>query len=209
MLESRRKCYISYKFEDEFYKNKIVEKYGDSIFIDKSQKVEIDSDNPDVIMQQIREKYLRDTTVTIFLIGTRSYEKYRDSKDLSSGYDSQIIIRREITSSLYNGKGNTRNGLLGVVLPEMEEKIYKGSYRCSHCGCNINCVKIDNDTVIKEFAQNYYLKPDGCDHYSEDGRYAVLVKFNDFMANPEHYIEQAFEKRTQPIANLVRVRNFD
>lgn len=50
MINNRRKCYISYKFEDVYYKDKIVEKYGESIFIDKSQKIEIDSDDPDTIM---------------------------------------------------------------------------------------------------------------------------------------------------------------
>ena len=109
MNEIKRKCYISYKFEDIFYKEKIVEKYGDVIFIDKSQKFEIDSNDPDTIMNEIREKYLRDSTVTIFLIGEKSYENYRDVEDIKKGYDSQIIIRREITASLFNGKGNTRN----------------------------------------------------------------------------------------------------
>lgn len=210
MINNRRKCYISYKFEDVYYKDKIVEKYGESIFIDKSQKIEIDSNDPDTIMQQIREKYLKDTTVTIFLIGTKSYENYKDCYDLMRGYDSQIIIRREIQASLYNGKNNTRNGLLGIVLPEMEDKIYKGSYICDQCGCRINCVCIDDDTVIKEFGRNYYLKCEkNCEHYNEEGRYAVLVKYKDFMSNPEYYIEQAFNKRTQPISNLVRVRKFN
>lgn len=40
----KHKCYISYKFEDEYYRNKIVAKFGDTHFIDKSQQEEIDSD---------------------------------------------------------------------------------------------------------------------------------------------------------------------
>ncbi len=211
MQNARRKCYISYKFEDEYYKTKIIEKYGSNAFINKSQDVKINSDNPDTIMQEIRSKYLSDSTVTIFLIGTRSFENYTDKKDLEKNYDSQIIIRREIQASLYNSNNNTRNGLLGIVLPEMESKIYKGEYICDCCGCKVEHVVIDNSTVIKEFAKNYYLLKSNkdCNHYDEDGRYAVLVKYTDFMSNPEFYIEKAFEKRTHNISNFVRVRNFN
>ena len=210
MSDERKKCYISYKFEDEEYKNKIVEKYGSDVFIDKSQKVEIDSDDPDTIMQTIREKYLKDSTVTIFLIGEYSGEYYRDFQDEILEYDSQIIIRREIQASLFNGKGNTRNGLLGIVLPCMYEKVYGGKYKCECCGDTINYVNICNDTVIKEFGRNYYLlKDEKCNHYSEDGRYAVLVKYDDFMSNPGYYIEKAFNKRDKDISKYVRVRNFE
>lgn len=208
----KHKCYISYKFEDEYYRNKIVAKFGDTHFIDKSQQEEIDSDNPDYIMQKIRELYLKDSSVTIFLIGTRSYENYQEPNDARRGYDSQIIIRREITASLYNGNGNTRNGLLGVVLPEMESNIYGGQTICPCCGTRFNIVNINNGTVIKEFGQNYYLKKRSlanCNHYAEDDRYAVLVRYSEFMQDPEKYIDMAYAKRDMPIANNVRVRNFD
>lgn len=205
------KCYISYKFEDKKYRDRIVEKFGDESFIDCSQHEEIDSDDPEYIMQQIREKYLKDSSVTIFLIGTRSFEKYTDGKDTRLGYDSQIIIRREITSSLYNGNGNTRSGLLGIVLPEMEEKIYGGKSYCKCCGAPVNIVNIGNETVIREFSQNYYLIKRGhaaCSHYSEDDRYAVLVRYCEFMKYPAKYIDMAYAKRDMPIASNVRVRNF-
>lgn len=208
----KHRCYISYKFEDKYYRNQIVNKWGDKDFIDCSQQELIDSDDPEYIMQQIREKYLKDSTVTIFLIGTKSGENYRDPEDIWKGLDSQIIIRREITSSLYNGNGNSRSGLLGVVLPEMESKIYGGQTHCACCGALLNLVYVNNDTVIKEFGQNYYLIKRGspnCSHYSEDDRYAVLVRYSDFMTDPEKYIDMAFEKRNLPIAQNVRVRNFE
>lgn len=205
-----RKCYISYKFEDECYKNRIVKKFAGIEFVDNSQKFEIDSEDPEYIMQQIREKYLKNSTVTIFLIGTHSGENYRDPMDKIRNLDSQIIIRREITSSLYEGNGNTRNGLLGIVLPKMESRIYGESSVCPNCGKKIDYVNLNDDTVIKEFWQNYYLKEhkNGCTHFSEEDRYAVLVRYSEFMKSPEEYIEKAFEKRSMPIAKNVRVRNF-
>lgn len=210
MSDVKRKCYISYKFEDEKYKEKIIEKYADVIFIDKSQKIEINSDNPDKIMNEIRDKYLKDSTVTIFLIGTKSFDDYRDKEDIKLGFDSQVIIRREITSSLFQNKmGNKRSGLLGVVLPEMENKIFGETYECENCGAKVTTININNSTVIKEFGKNYYLVKNKCGHYDEDGRYAVLVKYSEFMNDPGFYIEKAYQKREKPIADKVRTKNFD
>lgn len=194
------KCYISFKKEDEYYKKTIQEWSEDNKvdMIDKSLDNPIDSDDEDYIMRKIREDYLSDSTVTIFLIGTHS------SEDL--GWEEQKFIKRELQSSLYNGEGNTRNGILGVVLPSMTESIYKGSYTCVLCGRSHNTVAIGDSTVIKEFGRNYYLNKHGHCAYSESDRYCVLVKWDDFKSTPNKYIDDAFNKRSAPIADEVVVR---
>ena len=101
--------------------------------------------------------------------------------------------------------GNTKNGILGVVLPSMYSSIYQGSGTCSVCGNTHNYVVINDTTVIKEFSYNYYIPHNKC-AWSEDDRYCVLVKWDDFIQNPEFYIEQAFQKRTHSIATHTRVR---
>lgn len=168
--------------------------------IDKSLNEPIDSDEEDYVMRVIRDRYLADSTVTIFLIGMHSSEK--------EGDEEQIYIKRELQASLYNGKSNSRNGILGIVLPNMYDKIYKGKYYCKKCGCEHNHVAINDETVIKEFSCNYYIKPlsGGKCAWGEEDRYCILVKWEDFKKNPNIYIEQAFNKRSQPIANAVIVR---
>ena len=193
------KCFISFKKEDERYKKEI-QRWCDASkvdMIDKSLNNAIDSENPDYVMRKIREDYLSDSTVTIFLIGTHSAEVL--------GREEQQYIKRELQASLYNGEGNSRNAILGVVLPEMYSAIYKGTYLCSTCHKNHNWVAINDDTVIKEFSRNYYLNSHGNCAYSDDDRYCVLVKWDDFRINPNKYIEQAFDKREQDIANEVVV----
>ena len=193
------KCFISFKKEDESYK-KIIQSWVDNNkvdMIDKSLDTPIDSDDENYIMRKIREDYLSDSTVTIFLIGNYSAE------DL--GHEEQKYIKRELQASLYNGVGNSRSGILGVVLPQMYEKIYKGSYQCSRCGGTHNWVAIRDNTVIKEFSANYYLNSHGKCSYTEDDRYCVLVKWDEFKQTPNDYIEQAFNKRSQSIANDVVV----
>ena len=197
------KCFLSYKKEDNYYKKELVKLFKEEDIIDKTLDRVIDSQNGDYIMQVIRDDYLKDSTVTICLIGAHSSEN--EGYDYLGRHKNYFIIR-ELQASLYNGKNNTRNGILGVVTPEMYDSIYKGSYSCSECGCNHNLVKMDDDTVIREFGQNYYIEPhDGCG-WNEEQRYCVLVKWDDFVKNPEKYVNQAYDNRTAPIASKIIVR---
>ena len=143
------KCFISFKTQDHEYKKYIHDELEVDM-IDKSLHEPIDSDDEDYIMRKIRENYLSDSTVTIFLIGSNSAE--------NSWFENQNFIKRELQASLYNGVGNTKNGILGVVLPSMTSQIYRGSQPCSDCGGSHNIVKINDDTVIKEFSYNYQNK---------------------------------------------------
>jgi hypothetical protein len=193
------RVFISFKREDQGYKNYIQNNLKIDM-IDKSLDEAIDSDDEDYVMRKIREEHLSDSTVTLFLIGEKSSER--------EGYEEQKFIKRELQASLYNGKANSKNGILGIVLTELTDKIYKGSYYCSKCGGNHNHVSINENTVINEFSANYYIKPlanDKC-AWSEDDRYCVLVKWEDFIKEPNKYIDNAFDKRAQEIASRTRVR---
>lgn len=198
------KCFISYKKEDKSFKDSLVQLMDQSDIIDKSLDYVINSDNGDYICQKIREGYLKDSTVTIFLIGEHSKEN--DGTDYY-GKDNNFFIKWELQASLFNGSNNTRNGILGVVLPNMYDKVYKGTYVCSTCGKQHNYVDINDETTVREFSCNYYTQPhNGC-AYSEDERYCILVKWDEFITNPEMYIDQAYEKRQSPICDKVRIRN--
>ena len=197
------KCFISYKKEDKDYKYNIIDLLDENQHIDKSLDRIIDSEDGDYIMQVIREDYLHDSTVTIFIIGEHSSEK--EGTDFY-GRDKNYFIERELQASLDNGKGNTRNGILGVVLPNMYENIYKGTYICNKCGKTHNYIAINDDTVIREFSKNYYCLPDKC-AWKEEERYCVLVKWEDFENSPQDYIEKAFDKRNQDVAKNVVIRN--
>ncbi|MNQ40142.1 hypothetical protein D3C85_537820 [compost metagenome] len=190
------KCFISFKTQDHEYKKHIHDNL-DVDMIDKSLHDPIDSEDEDYIMRKIRENYLSDSTVTIFLIGTKSAEY--------SFLENQTFIKRELQASLYNGQNNTKNGILGVVLPEMYDSIYLGSNNCSTCGRSHRIVKIDDQTIIKEFSYNYYI-PSGKCSWTEDDRYCVLVKWADFCNTPNYYIDEAFNKRTHPISSKTKVK---
>ena len=123
------------------------------------------------------------------------------------GRDKNYFIKRELQASLFNGKGNTRNGILGIVLPNMYDSVFKGTYQCTKCNGNHNHVPINDSTVIREFSANYYCEPhDGCGWQDKD-RYCVLVKWSDFENSPGTYIDEAFEKRSADVAGRIKIKN--
>ena len=194
-----RKCYISFKTEDIAYKNYIQTNLNVDM-IDKSLNEPINSLDEDYIMRVIRQDYLSDSTVTLFLIGSYSAE--------NRGAYEQRFIKKELQASLYHGVGNTQNGILGIVLPSMVNSIYGNAYICGSCGGSHNYVAINDNTVIKEFSCNYYIlkNQNAKCSWTEDDRFCILVKWEDFIINPEAYIEQAYIKRSQDISNYTKVR---
>jgi hypothetical protein len=69
----------------------------------------IDSTNTDYVMSQIRKKYLKDTTVTIILVGSCTH--------------SRRYVDWEIKSSLTQGE-TFPNGLMGIILPSQSKSAY-------------------------------------------------------------------------------------
>jgi MTH538 TIR-like domain (DUF1863) len=189
------KVYISFKTEDMSYKDE-VQSWVHLEYVDKSLNYPIDSDNPDYILRKIREDYLSDSTVTVHLIGKHSGE-WR-------GELEQYFIKKELQASLYNGGSNTKNGILGVVLPSMVSTIFGGSSTCSTCGTTHRLVRVEENTV-KEFSYNYFIPNDKCS-WAEEDRYCVLVGWDDFRGKPNDWIGEAFDKRSALIASKTMVR---
>ena len=190
------KVYISFKTENADYKAAI-QAMPNLDYIDKSLNAPINSSDPDYILQRIRSDYLNDSTVTIFLIGAYSAE--------TLGANEQYYIKKELQASLYNSSTSTKSGILGIVLPDMEQAVFGGTYSCSTCGGSHNLVKINDSTVVTEFSYNYYIPNSKCAH-AEDDRYCVLVRWSDFASDPNGWIDRAFDKRSAPIASRTRVR---
>jgi hypothetical protein len=99
------KVFISYHHDnDQFYANELKDFYGrDDTFIDRSLPRRINSDDDDYILGQIRTKHLRESTVTIVLIGKSTW--------------SRKWVDWEVYSSLRGYGERSANGLLGITLP--------------------------------------------------------------------------------------------
>jgi len=107
MPETKHKVFISYHHSnDQGYKEALIDwSDNNDIFIDASVDTgDIDENlSDDAIRQKIRDEYLRDSTVTIVLVGTDT--KYRKHVDW------------EIYSSMFDGTVNNKSGVFVIQLP--------------------------------------------------------------------------------------------
>lgn len=190
------KAYVSFKAEDMDYRDKVLE-LPNLDCIHKRFTTPINSDNEDYILECIREEYLSDSTVTIHLIGLYGSD--------DRGWDEQKFIKRELRASLFDGKNNTKNGILGIVLPDAVSRIYKGDVTCATCGGTHNLLTLNNSTTIREFSYNYFI-PNGKCYWPDEDRYCVLATWDEFCKSPTSYVDKAFDKREAPIASKTLVR---
>ena len=105
------KVFISYHHSnDQLYKEALVN-FGKkhSIFVDRSVDMDDISDEwtDQQIRREIRDKYLRDSTVTVVLVGTET--RYRKHVDW------------EIHLSMYGGSVNKRSGIVVINLPGISD----------------------------------------------------------------------------------------
>ena len=96
-----------YHGEDQDYKGLFEGLFSDIHNIMVSESVEIGDIHPylptERIRQIIRDEYLRDSTVTVVLVGAHTWQRK--------------FVDWEIGSSIRSTKNNTRSGLLGILLP--------------------------------------------------------------------------------------------
>lgn len=109
MAIPKHKVFISYHHvNDQAYKESLIEWNENNsydIFIDASVDTgDIDEElSDDSIRQKIRDEYLRDSSVTILLVGTET--KNRKHVDW------------EVYSSMFDGQVNKKSGVLVIQLP--------------------------------------------------------------------------------------------
>lgn len=106
------KVFISYHHaNDQDYKDDLIRRFDDYLFIDDSvYSGDIDENLSDEkIREKIRDEYLRNTSVTIVLVGTET--KGRKHVDW------------EIYSSMYDGAKNKKSGILVVNLPTISQPV--------------------------------------------------------------------------------------
>lgn len=198
------KCFVSFKKEDKYYRDAILKKLGQEDVPVKFLDRWIDSEDADYILQEIRDEYLADTTVTLYLIGAHSMEN--DGVD-EYGRDNNFFIKRELQASLFDGRGNTRSGIVGIVMPELENVVFTGNYTCSVCGGSHFTAIVDDRTVVREFSCNYFIQPEpGC-CWKEEDRYCVLTTYSQFLTDPDGYINLAYDKRYSNVSHKIRLRN--
>lgn len=104
----RHKVFVSYHHENDQYYRDLSENIFSNIHdIMVSKSVQIGDIDPnlktDTIRQKVRDGYLRNSTVTVVLIGSETWKRKH--------------VDWEIGSSIRKTEYNPRSGLLGIFLP--------------------------------------------------------------------------------------------
>lgn len=107
-MTQRHKVFVSYHHaNDQYYRDKFEQLFTNIYDIMVSRSVQIGDIDPyqptATIRQKIRDEYLRDSTVTVVLIGTDRWKRKH--------------VDWEIGSSIRDTEYNPRSGLLGILLP--------------------------------------------------------------------------------------------
>lgn len=111
---TRRKCFISYHHADEAEVQSFIQTFDHNhdVLIARGIGASMSGDiinsaNADYIKAQIRANYLRDTTVTIVLVGRETW--------------GRKFVDWEVAASLRNTSTSLASGLLAITLPSAAE----------------------------------------------------------------------------------------
>ena len=115
MSAPRRKVFISYHHDDQGEVEAFIKKYDEKkdIFISRALGMYsdiIDSTDTEYIMQRIRELYLKDSTVTLIMIGKCTW--------------ARRYVDWEMQASLRHGEKTVPNGLMGIKLSSYKNNGY-------------------------------------------------------------------------------------
>jgi hypothetical protein len=105
MAEIRRKCFVSYHHSDATAVNSFIDKFGPGNFIKRGITMPeevVDSTDTDYVMRRIRELYIKDSTVTIVLVGKCTW--------------ARRFVDWEVQASLRKPANGLPNGLLAILL---------------------------------------------------------------------------------------------
>lgn len=150
------------------------------------------------IASKLRDK-IYDSSVTIVLISPKMKDLFKAEEDQwipwELSYSLSEYTRKDRTSKT--------NGIIAVVLPD---KYLSYDYCIEYDSiCDCNHLKFKYDfcfTIIgenfgnKKISNKYWCSKCLNYHYPEqDEHYFVYAKWNDFIANPKKYIDEALEKK--------------
>lgn len=106
-MSQKHKVFISFHSADIVYKNEFERLFHSTfdVMVTRSvQENDISNNiNTETVRQKIRDEYLRDSTVTVVLIGANTWQRKH--------------VDWEISSSIRKTEFNPRSGLFGIILP--------------------------------------------------------------------------------------------
>ena len=184
------KVFISYHHDnDQFYKEELLRMNGrNQIFIDASVDTDdIDDDLPDdSIREIIRDEYLRDSTLTLLLVGLETKTRKH--------------IDWELYSSMHDGVVNKKSGIIVINLPSISCTYYTASHNGEKERVypeNTSWMSIDNRS---EYERRYpYMPPRIIDNLLKKDVKISVVPWTKIETDPSilsFLVEATYNDRT-------------
>ena len=190
------KVFVCYHHDnDQAYKDLLVE-FGEQnqIFIDRSVDTGDIADGLDggYIRELIRNEYLRDSTVTIVLVGTETRRRKH--------------VDWEIYSSMYDGTVNKRSGILVINLPTTDSKLACAPHGEAEKDLYPDITSWTSVNTRADYERYYPYMPDRLidNLLRPAARISVMPWSKIDRVTLGHLVEMAFRDRTQCEYNLSR-----
>lgn len=192
------KVFISYHHANDQWAKNALQEWArlHDLFIDCSvDTTDIEDSLPtETIRQIIRDDYLRDTTVTIVLVGTET--KGRKHVDW------------EIYSSMYDGKVNKKSGILVVQLPSTNPTYWTAAHEVEKSTVYPDCTGWMHITDRAEYERRYpYLPARLIDNLMKSEAKVSVTSWNRIsgnLGNLSTLIDAAFNDRANCEYDLTR-----
>lgn len=196
---SQHKVFISYHHKnDQYYKEELLRVNREyPMFIDASVDTGDISDDLDdqTIRQLIRDSYLRDSTVTILLVGTKTKRRKH--------------IDWEIYSSMIDGAVNKKSGILVVTLPSTNCTYYTATHSGEKERLYPDNSSWTSINSREEYEQRYPYLPDRIiDNLLKTEAKISVVNWDKIAENLDHLvflIDATFNDRTNCQYDLSRL----
>ena len=191
-----RKTFISYKYSEAWdVRGRILDALGDDASYYQGETAE----SPDLTdtstenVKRVLTDMMYDTSVTIVVVSPNLKE--------SKWVDWEIeYCLKEITR---NGRTSKTNGVLGVVQQVNGGYDWLVTRTSKSDGCNVRI--IDDSKLYSIIRSNrlnrkekVYACANCCTYSQLDGSFISLVDEEDFLEDPDKYIENAFGKSEEP-----------
>lgn len=212
------KIFVSYKYSDsnvrnisgEMYSVDTVRTYVNKLadYISKSSehiyKGEDDGEDlshlsDDQIWEKLKDR-IYDSTLTIIMISPGMRETYKKDRDQwipwEISYSLKEVSRKNISGNMVS---SFSNAILAIVLPDRlgNYDYYTYNNKC----CSVQCRALKTYTLFEIVRSNMFnIKNPDIDEcrghskiYHGDSSYILSVKWDDFVEDPESYIQKAYD----------------
>ena len=215
------KIFVSYKYADSDVKQLTNSWYHDTVrtYVDKLEeyisevsehiyKGETDGEDlsglsDDTIWEKLKDR-IYDSTLTIVMISKGMRQTYLPDREQwipwEISYSLKEVSRKNISGNMVT---SSSNALLAIILPDTYGSYEYFTFRKT-C-CSNPCRSYKTNFLFEIMHKNMFniKRPnkkdcdDGSTVYYGDSSYMTTVKWEDFIKNPESYIDKAYDIRSK------------